>query len=188
MMNDEASLPPSFNAPILFIRISLPFPRLIYQKRKLSSTKRVPSIQSSSSTRNRTARRFAPRWARCSGGLPCQRFGEFVFYSACERLALSRSFFFAITHEGINYILSKLCAKSSFLHPGRALMPAHFLFVFTERWPSLSPPPSCFFSRTSRINGEFIGGCNDGPAKYGGINNLNSQNKLDGMLKSAGAI
>ncbi|KAL3817282.1 hypothetical protein ACHAXA_003203 [Cyclostephanos tholiformis] len=38
------------------------------------------------------------------------------------------------------------------------------------------------------INGEFIGGCNDGPAKYGGINNLNSQNKLDGMLKSAGAI
>ncbi|KAL3783277.1 hypothetical protein ACHAW5_010269 [Stephanodiscus triporus] len=38
------------------------------------------------------------------------------------------------------------------------------------------------------INREFIGGCNDGPPKYGGINNLNSQNKLEGMLKSAGAI
>lgn len=38
------------------------------------------------------------------------------------------------------------------------------------------------------INGVFIGGCNDGPSEYNGINNLNSQNKLDGMLKSAGAI
>ena len=39
------------------------------------------------------------------------------------------------------------------------------------------------------INGVFIGGCNDGPtSEYNGINNLNSRNKLDGMLKSAGAI
>ena len=39
------------------------------------------------------------------------------------------------------------------------------------------------------INGVFIGGCNDGPtSEYNGINNLNSRNKLDGMLKSAGAL
>lgn len=36
------------------------------------------------------------------------------------------------------------------------------------------------------IEGTFIGGCNDGP--MGGINSLNSSDKLDGMLKSAGAI
>ena len=38
------------------------------------------------------------------------------------------------------------------------------------------------------IQGEFIGGCNDGPAQYGGINNLNSSGQLDGMLKAAGAM
>jgi glutaredoxin 3 len=39
------------------------------------------------------------------------------------------------------------------------------------------------------INGVFIGGCNDGPtSEYNGINNLNTQNKLDGMLKLSGAI
>lgn len=39
------------------------------------------------------------------------------------------------------------------------------------------------------INGVFIGGCNDGPtSEYNGINNLNSRNKLDGLLNSAGAI
>mmetsp|Transcript_12233 Transcript_12233/g.20770 ORF Transcript_12233/g.20770 Transcript_12233/m.20770 type:complete len:179 (+) Transcript_12233:47-583(+) len=36
------------------------------------------------------------------------------------------------------------------------------------------------------IKGTFIGGCNDGP--LGGINTLNSNNQLDGMLKAAGAI
>lgn len=36
------------------------------------------------------------------------------------------------------------------------------------------------------IQGTYIGGCNDGP--LGGINTLNSNGKLDGMLKSAGAI
>jgi glutaredoxin-related protein len=36
------------------------------------------------------------------------------------------------------------------------------------------------------ISGEFIGGCNDGP--MGGINTLNASNKLDGMLKAAGAM
>ena len=36
------------------------------------------------------------------------------------------------------------------------------------------------------IKGTFIGGCNDGP--MGGINTLNSNNQLDGMLKAAGAI
>ena len=36
------------------------------------------------------------------------------------------------------------------------------------------------------ISGEFIGGCNDGP--MGGINTLNANNKLDGMLKAAGAM
>jgi hypothetical protein len=34
----------------------------------------------------------------------------------------------------------------------------------------------------------FIGGCNDGPPEFGGINSLNSKNMLDGMLKSAGSI
>ena len=38
------------------------------------------------------------------------------------------------------------------------------------------------------IKGTFIGGCNDGPPGYGGINTLVSSNKLDGMLKTAGAI
>jgi glutaredoxin 3 len=36
------------------------------------------------------------------------------------------------------------------------------------------------------INGEFVGGCNDGP--MGGVNTLNSNNQLDEMLKAAGAI
>eukprot|EP00970_Alexandrium_tamarense_P002040 scaffold276_cov200-Alexandrium_tamarense.AAC.3 len=36
------------------------------------------------------------------------------------------------------------------------------------------------------INKEFIGGCNDGP--LGGINGLNNSNKLDALLKSAGAM
>jgi len=47
-----------------------------------------------------------------------------------------------------------------------------------------------FVGRTSVpaiwIEGQFIGGCNDGP--MGGINTLNSSNALDDMLKSAGAI
>ena len=34
------------------------------------------------------------------------------------------------------------------------------------------------------INGEFIGGCNDGP----GLMTLDKQNKLDAMLKQAGAL
>ncbi len=36
------------------------------------------------------------------------------------------------------------------------------------------------------IQGTFVGGCNDGP--MGGVNTLNSNNQLDGMLKAAGAI
>ena len=36
------------------------------------------------------------------------------------------------------------------------------------------------------IDSTFIGGCNDGP--LGGINNLNSNGELDGMLKAAGAL
>lgn len=36
------------------------------------------------------------------------------------------------------------------------------------------------------IKETFIGGMNDGP--LGGINTLNSSNKLDDMLKSAGAM
>ena len=36
------------------------------------------------------------------------------------------------------------------------------------------------------MNKEFIGGCNDGP--LGGINGLNNSNKLDALLKSAGAM
>jgi hypothetical protein len=39
-----------------------------------------------------------------------------------------------------------------------------------------------------RIKGEFIGGCNDGPEGFGGVNTLNSNNKLDDMLKAAGAL
>jgi len=38
------------------------------------------------------------------------------------------------------------------------------------------------------IQGEFVGGCNDGPSKFNGLNNLNSNNQLDSMLKSAGAM
>ncbi|KAL7486751.1 hypothetical protein ACHAW6_012344 [Cyclotella cf. meneghiniana] len=36
------------------------------------------------------------------------------------------------------------------------------------------------------IERQFIGGCNDGP--MGGVNGLNNSNRLDAMLKSAGAI
>jgi len=36
------------------------------------------------------------------------------------------------------------------------------------------------------IKGTYIGGCNDGP--LGGINTLNSNKELDGMLKSARAM
>jgi glutaredoxin 3 len=36
------------------------------------------------------------------------------------------------------------------------------------------------------IDGQFVGGCNDGP--MGGIVKLNDQGKLDGMLRSAGAL
>ena len=36
------------------------------------------------------------------------------------------------------------------------------------------------------ISGTYIGGCNDGP--LGGINTLNKNKQLDGMLKSAGAV
>ena len=36
------------------------------------------------------------------------------------------------------------------------------------------------------IKRQFIGGCNDGP--MGGVNGLNNSNRLDAMLKSAGAI
>lgn len=38
------------------------------------------------------------------------------------------------------------------------------------------------------IKGTFIGGCNDGPPEFNGLNTLNSNNKLDGMLKEAKAI
>ena len=38
------------------------------------------------------------------------------------------------------------------------------------------------------IKGTFIGGFNDGPAKYNGLNTLNNNKQLDGMLKAAGAI
>mmetsp|Transcript_11998 Transcript_11998/g.22453 ORF Transcript_11998/g.22453 Transcript_11998/m.22453 type:complete len:175 (-) Transcript_11998:2330-2854(-) len=36
------------------------------------------------------------------------------------------------------------------------------------------------------IGGTFVGGCNDGP--LGGVNSLNRSNKLEEMLKSAGAV
>ena len=36
------------------------------------------------------------------------------------------------------------------------------------------------------INGQFVGGCNDGP--MGGVNALNEQGKLAPMLKEAGAL
>lgn len=36
------------------------------------------------------------------------------------------------------------------------------------------------------INGQFVGGCNDGP--LGGVNSLNEQGKLAPMLKEAGAL
>lgn len=34
------------------------------------------------------------------------------------------------------------------------------------------------------IKGEFIGGFNDGPSKYNGLNTLNEKGELDNMLKS----
>jgi hypothetical protein len=58
--------------------------------------------------------------------------------------------------------------------------------------PTPTPPPLFFIvsciSLFHRIDGVFIGGCNDGPPEFGGINSLNSKNMLDGMLKSAGSI
>ena len=36
------------------------------------------------------------------------------------------------------------------------------------------------------INGQFVGGCNDGP--LGGVNSLNEQGKLAPMLKEAGSL
>mmetsp|Transcript_24489 Transcript_24489/g.52975 ORF Transcript_24489/g.52975 Transcript_24489/m.52975 type:complete len:171 (+) Transcript_24489:102-614(+) len=36
------------------------------------------------------------------------------------------------------------------------------------------------------IDGTFIGGCNDGP--LGGVNGLQKEGRLDGMLKAAGAM
>lgn len=36
------------------------------------------------------------------------------------------------------------------------------------------------------IKGNFIGGCNDGP--LGGVNTLEREGKLDGMLRAAGAL
>ena len=38
------------------------------------------------------------------------------------------------------------------------------------------------------IQGTFIGGFNDGPAEFNGLNTLNNNKQLDGMLKAAGAI
>ena len=38
------------------------------------------------------------------------------------------------------------------------------------------------------IKGTFIGGFNDGPSEYNGLNTLNTKGELDGMLKAAGAI
>ena len=38
------------------------------------------------------------------------------------------------------------------------------------------------------IKGTFIGGFNDGPAEYNGLNTLNNNKQLDDMLKAAGAI
>ena len=38
------------------------------------------------------------------------------------------------------------------------------------------------------IKGTFIGGCNNGPAGFDGIKNLNSSGKLDDMLKAAGSL
>ena len=38
------------------------------------------------------------------------------------------------------------------------------------------------------IKGIFIGGFNDGPAEYNGLNTLNNNKQLDDMLKAAGAI
>lgn len=38
------------------------------------------------------------------------------------------------------------------------------------------------------IGGNFIGGCNDGPSEYNGLNNLEEAGKLDTMLSAVGAI
>ncbi len=38
------------------------------------------------------------------------------------------------------------------------------------------------------IGGEFIGGCNDGPAEFGGINTLKENGKLNPLLQSAGLL
>ena len=38
------------------------------------------------------------------------------------------------------------------------------------------------------IGKKFIGGCNDGPPEYNGLNNLAEAGKLDAMLKAVGAI
>lgn len=38
------------------------------------------------------------------------------------------------------------------------------------------------------IGGAFIGGCNDGPSEYGGLNTINESGKLDQMLAAVGAV
>ena len=48
--------------------------------------------------------------------------------------------------------------------------------------------PIFYFRVSLCFLGQFIGGCNDGPSQYGGINTLNSSRRLDDMLKAAGAI
>lgn len=38
------------------------------------------------------------------------------------------------------------------------------------------------------IDGEFIGGCNDGPEGYGGLITMENNGRLNGLLKSAGVL
>jgi len=38
------------------------------------------------------------------------------------------------------------------------------------------------------IDGEFIGGCNDGPEGYGGLITMENNGKLNGLLKSTGVL
>ena len=38
------------------------------------------------------------------------------------------------------------------------------------------------------IGGDFIGGCNDGPSEYGGLNTIDESGKLDQMLAAVGAM
>jgi glutaredoxin len=55
---------------------------------------------------------------------------------------------------------------------------------------NISLPFYALLGRTSVpaiwINGQFVGGCNDGP--MGGINQVKESGKLEGMLKDAGAL